>query len=127
MKTPKRIIKFFIEFIIALILDLLLARFIYINSQKEFPATRCLCDSSFVISVFLYFASLMSFFSKKGLFNAFGYTLKKIKLILNRKQETLESYTDYTNSKTNETKFPLEEVINASIFLLTAFVCLGLL
>ena len=127
MKPPKRIIKFFIEFIIALILDLLLARFIYINSQKELPAARCLCDSSFVISVFLYFTSLMSFFSKKGLFNAFGYTLKKIKLILNRKQATLESYTDYTNSKTNETKFPLEEVINASIFLLTAFVCLGLL
>ena len=127
MKAPKRIIKFFIEFIIALILDLLLARFIYINSQKEFPAARCLCDSSFVISVFLYFASLMSFFSKKGLFNAFGYTLKKIKLILYRKKETLESYTDYTNSKTNETNFPLEEVINATIFLLTAFVCLGLL
>ena len=127
MKDSKRLIKFSVEFIIALILDLLLARFIYINSQKEFPAARCLCDSSFVISVFLYFASLMSFFSKKGLFNSFGYTLKKIKFVLNRKQESLESYTDYTNSKTNETKFPLEEVINATIFLIAAFICLAVL
>ncbi len=127
MKDSKRLIKFSVEFLIALILDLLLARFIYTNSQKEFPAARCLCDSSFVISVFLFFTSLMSFFSKKGTFNFLGYTLKKIKLILNRKQETLESHTDYTNSKTNETRFPLEEVINASIFLLTAFVCLAVL
>ncbi len=72
MKDSKRLIKFSVEFLIALILDLLLARFIYTNSQKEFPAARCLCDSSFVISVFLFFTSLMSFFSKKGTFNFLG-------------------------------------------------------